>query len=102
MSKLATTAGLPEGEELAAHGWLPLAMTDPALFHGILCGSALYLNLITGRESPVMFKHMQESVHLISTRLQNLTSELSDSTLVTVAHLADFEVNSYLIEYLIS
>jgi hypothetical protein len=97
MSKLATTAGLPERQDIAAHGWLPLAMTDPALLHGILSGSALYFNLIIGREDSVMFQHMKESVHLISIRLQNLSTGLSDSTLVTVAHLADFEVSSYLL-----
>jgi len=36
---------------------------------------------------------MKEAVCLLSKRLQELESGLSDSTLVAVAHLADFEVS---------
>jgi hypothetical protein len=70
-------------------------MTDAALFHCILCGSALHIDLHNGhRESLKMLKHMKEAVHLLRQRLQNPESELSDSTIAAVAHLADFEVRT--------
>jgi hypothetical protein len=94
-SNLAKPSQLDCGQDLAGQGWLPLAMTDAALFHSILCGSALYMDLLTGRrESLEKFKHMKEAVHLLSTRLQDPGSELSDSTIVAVAHLAEFEAST--------
>ncbi|KAE9377527.1 hypothetical protein N431DRAFT_478767 [Stipitochalara longipes BDJ] len=76
----------------AAQGWFLLAMTDAALFHSILCGSALYMDLLTGRQDSVeRLTHMKESVHLLNTRLQVPDTALSDSTLFAVALLAEFE-----------
>jgi hypothetical protein len=70
-------------------------MTDAALFHAILCGSALHMDLLAGRrESLEKIKHMKEAVYLLSKKLQEPEAELSDSTIVAVAHLADFEVIS--------
>jgi hypothetical protein len=75
-------------------GYLPLAMTDTALFHALLCGTALYRDAREGRRnSPEKCRHMTEAVSLLSTRLQDRRLELSDSTLVAVAHLADFEAS---------
>jgi hypothetical protein len=69
-------------------------MTDPALFHAILCGSALYMDVVTGRgDSPEKFRHMTEAIHLLSRRLQDPGAEIADSTIIAVAHLADFEVS---------
>jgi hypothetical protein len=45
-------------------------------------------------EYPERSRHMKEACRLVSARLQNPGSELSDGTLVAVAHLADFEVNT--------
>jgi hypothetical protein len=75
-------------------GLLPLALTDAALFHSLLCGSALWVDLRTGRgESLEKYKHMKEAIHLLSTRLKDTGPEvLSDSTILAVAHLATFEV----------
>ena len=69
-------------------------MADPALFHAILCGVALYMDVANGRgDSPEKFRHMTEAIHLLSRRLQNPGSEIVDSTIIAVAHLADFEVS---------
>lgn len=94
-SNMAKPSNLDCGPDLATQNWLPLAMTDAALFHSILCGSALHLELHTGkRESLQIFKHMREAVHLISTRLQDPGFELSDGTMIAVAHLAEFEAST--------
>lgn len=75
-----------------SQGWLPLAMTDAALFHLILGGTLLFDNVHEGRlGSKETYKHMNEAVHLLSTRLQNSTPLISDSTIVAVGHLADYE-----------
>ena len=69
-------------------------MTDEALFHSLLCGSALVADIQMGRiQSPERSRHMEEACRLVSVRLRSTGSELSDGTLVTVAHLADFEVS---------
>jgi len=82
-------------QDLAPPRWLSLAMTDAALFHSLLCGSALYMDTLAGRkESLETSKHMKEAVCLLSKRLQEPESGLSESTLVAVAHLADFEVSN--------
>jgi hypothetical protein len=82
----------------AAQEWFSLAMTDAALFHSILCGSALYMDLLTGRRDSVeCFTHMKECVHLLNTRLQVSETALLDSTLLAVALLAEFEARTLLI-----
>ena len=79
----------------AAQEWFSLAMTDAALFHSILCGSALYMDLLTGRRDSVeRSTHMKESVHLLNARLQAPDTALSDSTLLTVTLLAEFEART--------
>ncbi|TAQ84493.1 hypothetical protein B7494_g7186 [Chlorociboria aeruginascens] len=91
-SLLYNLAELGCGQRVAGQGWLPLAMTDPALFHSILCGSALFQDLLTGRKQSLeRFKHMKEAVHLLNTRLQDPNCQVSDGTIVTVAHLAEYE-----------
>jgi len=87
-------AKIPDsGHDPASKGYLPLAMTDAALFHALLCGTALYRDAVQGiRDSPEKCRHMTEAVHLLSARLQEPEPELSDSTLIAVSHLADFEV----------
>lgn len=70
-------------------------MADAALFHSILYGTALYIDLLAGRQSLEKLKHMKEAVRLLRTRLQDPVSELSDSTILSVAHLAGFEASSF-------
>ena len=95
-SNAAKLSSLGFGQGGVKHGWLPLAMTDTALFHLILSGSALYVDLLTGRkESPEKFKHMKEAIHLLSMRLQDPGFELSEGTIVAVSHLAEFEASTY-------
>lgn len=52
------------------------------------------------RESVEKLKHMKEAVHLLSTRLQDPGSELSDSTIAAVAHLAEFEASTSVLDNL--
>jgi len=79
-----------------SQGFLPLAMTDAALFQSLLCGSALHLDMFTGKKrSTEMFKHMKEAVSLLSTRLREPGEEIGDGTIAAVAHLADFEVSVF-------
>lgn len=74
-------------------GYLQLGLSDAALFHALLCGTIITQDLLLKRrESPVKSKHMKEACRLVSTRLQDSHSELSNGTLLAVAHLADFEV----------
>ncbi|KAF4632435.1 hypothetical protein G7Y89_g5703 [Cudoniella acicularis] len=76
---------------LTPQGWLPLAVTDAALFHCLLCGAALHRDVTIGKpESIARFKHLKEAVHLINTQLQDPGKQISDSTIVSVAHLADY------------
>jgi hypothetical protein len=64
------------------------------LSSSILCGSALFWDFQMGRsESPEKCRHMKEAVHLLNTRLQDPEVEISDSTILAVAHLADFEAS---------
>jgi len=44
-------------------------------------------------ESPEKCKHLKEAVHLLNTRLQDPEVQISDGTILAVAHLADFEVS---------
>jgi hypothetical protein len=76
------------------HGLIPLSTTDPALFHTLLCGSALHKDQVTGIESFEKIKHMKEAIHLVNIRLQDPISQLSDVTIQVVAHLANYEVSS--------
>lgn len=71
-------------------------MTDAALFHSILCGTALFWDIYESSkiESLAIFKHMKEAVHLLSARLQDPVNSISDSTMVTVAHLAEYEAST--------
>jgi Fungal specific transcription factor domain len=88
------TPQLVSDQKNLSHCWFPLAMTDAALFHALLCGSALYVDLMTGTTDSIeQSRHMKEAVHLLSTRLQDTGAEISDGTMVAVAHLADFAVD---------
>ncbi len=73
--------------------WLAVAFTDPALFNVILCTSAPHKNQLAGTESPEHFEHMKEAVHLLNVRLQDPGFQISDSIIVSVVHLAEYEVN---------
>jgi len=73
-------------------------MTDPALFHAILCTSAIYIDLVSGtkQESFPQRKHMLEAISLINTRLQVEAKEcVSDATITTILFIAKAEVSSY-------
>ncbi|RFU29231.1 hypothetical protein B7463_g7088, partial [Scytalidium lignicola] len=89
------TPGSCCGEDLPGNGWLSLAMTDAALFHSILCGSALYTDIVLRRgESLAKIKHMKETIRLLNKRLQEPEFEISDGTIITVAHLAEYEASA--------
>lgn len=70
-------------------------MTDPALFHAILCTSAVYINLVSGQEeSFAQRKHMLEAISLINTRIQQVDAKefVSDATITTILFIAKAEV----------
>ncbi|RDW80267.1 hypothetical protein BP6252_04905 [Coleophoma cylindrospora] len=72
----------------ADSAWFPMAMSDPALFHAILCTSAIYIGLISGQQDLYpQHKHMLEAISLINTRLQQINASecVSDSTITTYA-----------------
>jgi hypothetical protein len=73
-----------------------MVMTDPALFHAILCTSAIYMDLISGRgeESFTQRKHMLEAISLINSRLQQVDAKewVSDATITTILFIAKVEV----------
>jgi hypothetical protein len=92
-SKIVEVIKPDSSREIIHQQWFSLALTDAALFHCILCGSALFSDQYVGRaDSPERFKHMNEAVRLLNKKLQVSGDTLADSTLVAVAHLADFEV----------
>lgn len=72
-----------------------MVMTDPALFHAILCTSAIYVGLLSGKEEPFpQSKHMMESISLINARIQRIDGAgcVSDATVTTIIFLAKAEV----------
>ncbi len=72
-----------------------MVMADPALFHAILCTSAIYVGLLSGKEEAFLqSKHMMESISLINARLRhtNGAGRFSDATLTTILVLAKAEV----------
>ncbi|KAH8819441.1 hypothetical protein F5884DRAFT_760528 [Xylogone sp. PMI_703] len=80
------------GDDVSANGWLPLALTDEALFHSILCGSALYSEVVlkTG-DSLEKTKHMMETIRLLNKNLRDPRFKVTDGTIIAVAHLAEYE-----------
>lgn len=76
--------------------WFPLVMTDVALFHALLCTSALFVNDISDVRSKDMLiqkKHMLESIKLINARLSG-NMAISDATITTILFMAKAEVSS--------
>lgn len=71
--------------------WFPMFMTDAALFHAVLCTSAIWTNLLSGGNDEVpQGRHMLEAISLINVRLRNV--DVSDATLTTILFLAKAEV----------
>jgi hypothetical protein len=76
--------------------WFPMVMADSALFHTILCTSAIYIDLASGqRDSFLPQKHMLEAITLIKTRLQRLEGKVcfSDATITAIILMAKIEVS---------
>jgi hypothetical protein len=99
---------LPKDITVLVHIWYPLepdrkqcqgqpslfelAMSRAALFHAIMCSSALYLNMVSGcSESSQSITHKVEAIHLINTQLQDM-SGMSDAIIGAVPFLAKIEV----------
>jgi hypothetical protein len=70
-----------------------LAMTDPALFHMILCSSAFYSDFFARKESPERIVHMFAAIRIISARLSDSSFMVSDGTIAAVALLAKVEAS---------
>jgi Fungal specific transcription factor domain len=87
---------------------VPLAMSDVAVFHAILCSAGLALekrrayskgrsNLLVHRHMenqmiPPHFLHKTEAIRLINERLQDPIESSSDGTLTAVLYMAQYEV----------
>lgn len=68
--------------------WFPLIMTDAALFHALLCTSALF----GLHDVMVQRKHMLESIRLINDRLPG-DGATSDATITAILFMAKAEVS---------
>lgn len=69
-------------------------MSNPAFFHMILCGSALYLDVLSGRpQSPEATFHKVAAISSINQVLQE-KMDVSDAVIGAVAYLAKIEVRS--------
>ncbi|KAG4436333.1 hypothetical protein IFR05_008186 [Cadophora sp. M221] len=70
--------------------WFPMFMNDAALFHAVLCTSAIWTRLLSGGHDEVpQGKHMLEAISLINVRLRHVN--VSDATLTTILFLAKAE-----------
>lgn len=80
---------LPPSSSATDSAWFPLVMTDAALFHALLCVSALFglHDMILQR------KHMIESIRLINNRLPGYGAT-SDATICAILFMAKAEVTN--------
>ena len=70
-----------------------LAMTDAALFHGLLQHWARHISFLTGNSTSLECEfHRMKAIHYLNERLQNLTDEISNSVILTVATLTHISV----------
>lgn len=79
---------LPTESKAIDSAWFPLIMADAALFHALLCTSAL-LGL---HDMAVQRKHMLESIRLINGRLSG-DGATSDATITAILFMAKAEVS---------
>jgi hypothetical protein len=80
----------------ARSDWFVLAMSDAAMFHMILCSSALYFELLTGKGNTLeRDTHLLAAIQLLNIRLRNFgdAEAISDASIATVAFLAKVEVS---------
>lgn len=72
-----------------------LALTDAALFHMLLCSSALYIDVADGKtESPVALHHKIMAIRHINSKLRNM--QVSDAIIGAVTYLAKVEVGTHM------
>ena len=88
---------LPVEAKVEDSAWFPLVMTDAALFHALICTSALLVNSTSisnsGSEgSLIQRKHMLESIRLINARLPG-DEGTSDATITTILFMAKAEAS---------
>ena len=86
--RIDAAAMLPPESNVRDTAWYPLVMTDAALFHALLCMSALF----GLRDMIVQRKHMLESIRLINDRLPG-EGATSDATITAVLFMAKAEVS---------
>ncbi|PVH78899.1 hypothetical protein DL98DRAFT_633581 [Cadophora sp. DSE1049] len=74
----------------ADSAWFPMVMTDAALFHAVLCTSAIWVRILSANSDEFpQSKHMFEAVSLINGRLSD--ADISDATITTILFLAKAE-----------
>jgi hypothetical protein len=79
---------LPAESKVVDSVWFPLIMTDAALFHALLCTSALF----AVHDIMLQRKHMIESIRLFNGRLTG-DGATSNSMITTILFMAKAEVS---------
>lgn len=88
---------LPVEAKAEDSAWFPLIMTDAALFHALLCTSALLgnstgISYAKSKDSLIQRKHMLESIRLINARLLG-DEATSDATITAILFMAKAEAS---------
>jgi len=74
---------------------LPMAISNAALFHAVLCIAAAHFNLYSKRDTfnTHSIYHRNQSIHLLQTVLEDKDNSCSDQTVSTVLLLADYDAS---------
>jgi hypothetical protein len=82
---------------------LPMAISNVALFHAMLCIAAAHFNLYSKQDTFNQHSayHRNQSIHLLQTVLEDKDNSCSDQTVSTVLLLADYDVSYTTITLLI-
>ena len=92
MARNCLPLGKDAGQNPLVNIWLPLAISDPALFFSTLCFAAVHIDILTGRKKNVdLLLRKSDTIKTINEKLQCPDESLSDSTIGSVAMLAATE-----------
>ena len=83
-----------QSHSLRSPSWFRLAVTDPAMLHGMLYSAAVCLALLEGRtESQDSIYHLCQTISVVNKRLGNSAQNIEDSTIGALSCLALGEVS---------
>jgi hypothetical protein len=83
------------GEESPLNkSWVPLAMTDPALFHSLLLTATHSYSIMSTEETMGLrpFYHRGESIRLINEAMRDEERATADAVIAAVLNTAAYEV----------